>query len=84
MYSLDIILAGKSVARRAQELFCSYQVAVIQNVKAKLLARVRYVEDLNPTMLFDYRYFLLLLYFFISYLLTINIFLLQSIIFLHN
>jgi hypothetical protein len=36
----DIILVGKAVARRAQELLCEYNVAVMQNVKANLLERM--------------------------------------------
>lgn len=36
----DIILVGKSVARRAQELLCEHHVIVMQNVKAKLHERI--------------------------------------------
>jgi hypothetical protein len=43
---VDIILVGKAVARRAQELLCEQNVAVMQNVKAQLLDRIRFVESL--------------------------------------
>ena len=36
----DIILVGKAVARRAQELLCEHKVAVMQNVKPQLLERI--------------------------------------------
>ena len=36
----DIILVGKAVARRAQELLYEYPVAVMQNMKQHLLERV--------------------------------------------
>lgn len=36
----DIILVGRSVARRAQEILCSHNVVVMQSVKASLLERV--------------------------------------------
>eukprot|EP01033_Poteriospumella_lacustris_P022103 gene22103-16543_t len=36
----DIILVGKSVARKAQELLCEHQLIVMQNVKLKLLERL--------------------------------------------
>ena len=36
----DIILVGGSVARKAQEILCSHNVVVMQNVKASLLERV--------------------------------------------
>eukprot|EP01035_Chromulina_nebulosa_P017670 gene17670-23259_t len=36
----DIVLVGKSVARRAQELFCKYSVIVMQNMKQDLLDRI--------------------------------------------
>jgi hypothetical protein len=36
----DIILVGKAVARRAQELLCSHKVVVMQNVKPQLLERI--------------------------------------------
>jgi hypothetical protein len=36
----DIILVGKAVTRRAQELLCEHHVIVMQNVKAKLLERI--------------------------------------------
>jgi hypothetical protein len=36
----DIILVGKAVARRAQELLCSHNVVVMQNVKPQLLERI--------------------------------------------
>jgi chaperonin GroEL (HSP60 family) len=36
----DIILVGKAVARRAQELLCQHKVVVMQNVKPHLLERV--------------------------------------------
>jgi TCP-1/cpn60 chaperonin family len=36
----DIILVGKSVARRAQELLFGYNVVVMQNVKYELLERI--------------------------------------------
>ena len=35
-----VILVGKAVARRAQELLCDYTVAVMQNVKPQLLERI--------------------------------------------
>lgn len=38
--SPDIILVGKSVSRRAQELLSSHQVVVFQHVKEKLLERI--------------------------------------------
>lgn len=36
----DIIMVGKSVARKAQELLCEHHVVVMQNVKLKLLERL--------------------------------------------
>jgi hypothetical protein len=36
----DIILVGKSVARKAQELLCEHRLIVMQNVKLKLLERL--------------------------------------------
>jgi TCP-1/cpn60 chaperonin family/FYVE zinc finger len=36
----DVILVGKAVARRAQELLCEHKVAVMQNVKPHLLERI--------------------------------------------
>jgi 1-phosphatidylinositol-3-phosphate 5-kinase len=36
----DLILVGRSVARTAVEQFCSYDVAVMQNVKPHLLERI--------------------------------------------
>ena len=36
----DIILVGRSVARKAQEILCSHNVVVMQSVKASLLERV--------------------------------------------
>eukprot|EP00981_Chlorochromonas_danica_P012757 scaffold5387_cov251-Ochromonas_danica.AAC.7 len=36
----DIILVGRSVARKAQELLCEHNVIVMQNVKVELLERV--------------------------------------------
>jgi uncharacterized protein YaaR (DUF327 family) len=36
----DVILVGKAVTRRAQELLCQYEVAVMQNVKPHLLERI--------------------------------------------
>eukprot|EP00605_Chrysophyceae_sp_TOSAG23-4_P001064 GSChrysophyteH1.ASY1.ANO1.1169.1 assembled CDS len=36
----DIILTGKSIARKAQDHLCDYKVAVIQNVRADLLERI--------------------------------------------
>jgi 1-phosphatidylinositol-3-phosphate 5-kinase len=35
----DIILVGRSVARKAQEMLCGYNVAVMQSVKPSLLER---------------------------------------------
>jgi hypothetical protein len=43
--SVDIILVGKAVARKAQELLCEQHVAVMQNVKPQLLERIRYNES---------------------------------------
>jgi hypothetical protein len=37
---IDIILVGKAVARRAQELLCDHSVVVMQHVKPTLLACV--------------------------------------------
>jgi hypothetical protein len=39
-FSIDIILVGKAVARRAQELLCEHNVVVMQNVKLTVLERV--------------------------------------------
>lgn len=36
----DLILVGKAVARRAQELLCGHNVVVMQNVKHQLLERI--------------------------------------------
>jgi 1-phosphatidylinositol-3-phosphate 5-kinase len=36
----DLIIVGKAVARKAQELLCEHKVAVIQNVKPELLTRI--------------------------------------------
>ena len=36
----DIILVGKAVARKAQELLCEHKVVVMQNVKPQLLERI--------------------------------------------
>ena len=36
----DIILVGKAVARKAQELLCSHNVVVMQGVKPQLLERI--------------------------------------------
>lgn len=36
----DIILVGKSVARKAQELLCGHNVIVMQNVKLNLLEKI--------------------------------------------
>jgi 1-phosphatidylinositol-3-phosphate 5-kinase len=36
----NLIIVGKAVARRAQELLCEYTVAVMQNVKPYLLERI--------------------------------------------
>lgn len=38
--SPTIILVGKAVARRAQELLCEHSVAVMQNIKPHLLERI--------------------------------------------
>ena len=39
----DIILVGKAIGRKAQELLCGWNVVVMQNVKAHLLERIGYV-----------------------------------------
>jgi len=36
----DLILVGKAVARKAQELLCGHKVSVMQNVKPQLLERI--------------------------------------------
>lgn len=40
----DIILVGKSVARKAQELFCNYKVIVMQNMKQ---SRLEYISRMT-------------------------------------
>ena len=41
MVCIDVILVGKSVCRKAQELLAKHEVAVLQNVKLDLLQRIR-------------------------------------------
>jgi len=36
----DLILVGKAVSRKAQELLCEHNVAVVQNIKAEQLERI--------------------------------------------
>lgn len=37
---IDIILVGKAVARRAQELLCEHNVVMMQNVSMQLLEKI--------------------------------------------